>query len=68
LLWDCKGDAVARRQKGHQLPQKKADDDGSTIRKVDEPAGSRAREAGFFGAQDGRASINFRVLSQLIKA
>src|SRR5215472_16186081 len=28
----------------------------------------RAREAGFFGARDGRASINFRVLYQLIKA
>ena len=28
----------------------------------------RAREGGFFGAQDGRASINFRVLYQLIKA
>jgi hypothetical protein len=28
----------------------------------------RAREAGFLGTQDGRASINFRVLSQLIKA
>ena len=27
-----------------------------------------AREAGLFGAQDGRASINFRVLYQLIKA
>ena len=27
-----------------------------------------AREAGFFDAQDGRASINFRVLYQLIKA
>ena len=23
LLWDCKGDAVARRQKGHQLPPEK---------------------------------------------
>ena len=29
---------------------------------------SFAREAGFFGAPDGRASINFRVLYQLIKA
>jgi len=29
---------------------------------------SHAREAGFFGAQDGRASIKFRVLSQLVKA
>jgi len=29
---------------------------------------SLAREAGIFGAQDGRASINFRVLYQLIKA
>jgi len=28
----------------------------------------RAREAEFFGAPDGRASINFRVLYQLIKA
>ena len=28
----------------------------------------RAREAGLFGAQDGRASINFRVLYQLITA
>ena len=27
-----------------------------------------AREAGFFGVQDGRALVNFRVLSQLIKA
>ena len=27
-----------------------------------------AREAGFFGARDGRALINFRVLYQLIKA
>jgi hypothetical protein len=27
-----------------------------------------AREAVFFGAQDGRALINFRVLYQLIKA
>jgi len=29
---------------------------------------SRAREAGLFGAQDGRASINFSALYQLIKA
>jgi hypothetical protein len=28
----------------------------------------RTREAGLFGAQDSRASINFRALSQLIKA
>jgi len=27
-----------------------------------------AREAGLFGAPDGRTSINFRVLYQLIKA
>ena len=28
----------------------------------------RARKARFLGAQDGRTSINFRVLYQLIKA
>ena len=39
----------------------------STLPRARRDFSSRAR-GGIFGAQDGRASINFRVLYQLIKA